>query len=64
MNGKKTKQLKKTFLTKTNEVLVLIRDEYGDVTKKIESPENVWKLFKKMYKNGKIPNEFLVKENV
>lgn len=61
MNGSQTKRLRKTLLTKTEEVLLLIRDEYGVKTEKTKHPQTVWRYFKKMYKAGKVPASLIVK---
>jgi hypothetical protein len=61
MNGRKSKQLKKTLLKKTAEIMLLVRDEYGDQTMQMSS-DSLWKNFKRMYQNGKIPESLLVKK--
>jgi len=63
MNKKKVKQLRKTFMVKPSEVLLKLREVYGDKTKHMETPNAVWRSFKKLYKEGKINNNFLVKNN-
>lgn len=60
MRGKKSKQLKKTFFQKRAEVLLLVRNEYGDMTQYM-SESMIWNKFKDMYKRGKIPANLLVK---
>jgi hypothetical protein len=62
MNQKKSKLLKTILLKKTSEVLLLIREYYGEGTKNIESPQALYKLFKKLYKEGKIPSNLLIVE--
>ncbi len=54
MNGRKSKQLKKILLKNTPEVLAIVRNEYGEQTMQM-TPESLWKNFKRMYKNGKLP---------
>jgi hypothetical protein len=60
MRGKKSKQLKKTFRIKTAEVLIAIRNEYGEATKYM-TESVMFNKFKQMYKRGKIKQNFLVK---
>jgi uncharacterized protein YjfI (DUF2170 family) len=60
MRGKKAKQLRKTLLRKTEEVLLLVRNEYGDLTMQM-TPQSLSKAFKRMYKKGLVPNKMLVK---
>jgi hypothetical protein len=62
MRQKRIKQLRKVLLKKTSDVLLLIRDVYGENTKNIENPQGVWKLFKKLYKEGKVPASLLILE--
>lgn len=59
MNQKQTKRLRKALLTKTAEVLTLIRNEYGSQTEKTETPQAVWRQFKELYKNGRVPAKLL-----
>jgi hypothetical protein len=60
MRGFKVKQLKRTFRLKNAEVLLLIRNEYGELTKYM-TESIMWNKFKAMYKKGKIPAKILVK---
>lgn len=60
MNQRKTKQLRKTMLKKTAEVLTLIRSEFGQKTEQIERPQQVWRNFKTLYKMGKVPKSLLI----
>lgn len=62
MRGRKSKQLKKTFRVKNVEALLLIRNEYGEMTKYM-TESIMWNKFKDMYKRGKIPTKMLVKAN-
>ena len=62
MRQKRIKQLRKVLLQKTSDVLLLIREEYGEDTKKVESSQAVWKLFKKLYQEGKVPTSLLILE--
>jgi hypothetical protein len=62
MRQKRVKQLRRILLKKPNEVLVMIREEYGQMTQQIETPQALWRTFKKMYKNGKIPQNFLIEK--
>ena len=59
MNGRKSKQLRKTMLNKTPEVLVLIRSEVGEKTKEMH-PTAIWRTFKRLYKQGKVSEDLLV----
>jgi len=61
MNGKMAKRLRKTLLTRTEAVLLLIRDEMGQKTEQTESPAGVWRDLKKLYKAGKVPANLIVK---
>ena len=62
MNKRMTKRLRETLLTKPTETLLMIRNEYATKTEEIKNPETVWKKFKKMYMNGKVPKNFIVKQ--
>lgn len=55
MNSGKAKQLRKIMLSKTSAVLLLVREQCGEDTKSIETPQAVWRKFKQLYKEGKIP---------
>lgn len=59
MNSKQAKRLRKILLTKTSAVLALVRSEYGSKTEQIETPQGVWRNFKKLYKEGKVPESML-----
>ena len=61
MNQRMAKRLRKTLLNKTPEVLMMIHENFGDKTKEIESPQSVWKQFKKLYKMGMVPPSFIMK---
>lgn len=61
MNQKMARRLKKTLLEKTPEVLMLLRKEFGERTDDIDSPNRVWRNFKKLYKQGKVPKEMIWK---
>jgi len=61
MNGEMSKRLKKTLLTRTEDVLLLIRSEYGSKTESTETPTGVWRDFKRLYKAGKVPANLIVK---
>lgn len=54
------KRLRKTLLKKTPEVLMLLRDEFGDKTSEIERPQQVWRKFKHLYKQGKVPSNMIL----
>lgn len=60
MRGKKAKQLRKTLLNKTAETLLLLRNEVGESTKNMTETA-IWKCFKRLYKNNKVPQSFLIK---
>ena len=60
MNQRKTKQLRKTLLKKPAKVLGLLRQEFGKKTEKIETPQQVWRNFKDLYKMGKVPQSLLI----
>lgn len=62
MNQGKAKQLRKVFLKKTSAVLLLIRDHYGEETQNMTSPQALWRRFKKMYKQGLVPDSLLILE--
>jgi len=62
MRGKKAKELKRTFRDKTNEVLILIRNEYGEATKYM-TESIMFNRFRQMYKRGKIRHDLLVRKN-
>ena len=51
MNGKKAKQVKKIAMTE--EVLMIIRNHYGELTQKM-GPHQIRKAAKKLYKKGLI----------
>jgi len=53
MNGKTTKKLKKKLLNNTEETLLIIRSEYGELTQNM-TPKGVIRAAKKLYKKGKI----------
>lgn len=59
MNAKQAKKLRKVLLNKTPEVLMLINKHYESKTKEIQTPQAVWRLFKELYKNGKVPANLL-----
>ncbi|RLD63315.1 MAG: hypothetical protein DRI84_09850 [Bacteroidetes bacterium] len=59
MRQKKVKELRKILLNKTSAVLLLVRDVYGENTKNVESPQAIWRAFKKLYKQNKIPKSLL-----
>lgn len=61
MSQKTIRRLKKTLLQKTPEVLMLLRKEYGERTSEMETPERIWRNFKKLYKQGKVPKEMIWK---
>ena len=61
MNGQMTKRLRKTLLERTEDVLLLIRSEYGSKTENTENPQGVWRDFKNLYKAGKVPAKLIVK---
>lgn len=60
MNQRKTKQLRKVLLTKTSAVLLLIREHYGEKTEQVKNAQGVWRKFKKLYKEGKVPQSLLI----
>lgn len=53
MNGKIVKRLRKKLLTNTEEMLIIIRNEYKDMTQNM-NPRRVYQAAKKLYKKGKI----------
>lgn len=53
MRGTKIKKLKKKLLTNTEEILLLIRNEYGSLTEQMTAKQ-VLRIAKRMYKQGKI----------
>lgn len=57
MNRGKTKQLKKALLTKTPEVLLLVKNNVKDT--KDMTAEALWRTFKRLYKNDKVPKSLL-----
>jgi len=59
MNRHKTKQLKRTLLIKTPDVLLVIKNEIKDTSKM--TAQSVWRTFKRLYKNGKISKKLLIK---
>jgi len=61
MNQRITKRLRKTLLEKAPEVMMLIHSHFGEKTKQIESPQAVWKNFKKLYKMGLVPKTMIIK---
>jgi len=60
MRGKKSKELKRTFRLKYDYVLLIVRHEYGELTKYM-TESIVFNKFKAMYKKGMIPKNFMVK---
>ena len=54
------KRLRKTLLKKTPEVLMLLRDEFGNKTNEIERPQQLWRKFKQLYKQGKVPSNMIL----
>jgi hypothetical protein len=62
MNQKTAKRLRKTLLKNTPEVLMLLREEFGEKTEEVENPQTVWRSFKKLYKQGKVPQEMIMKK--
>lgn len=61
MNQRMTKRLRKTLLKNTPKVLILLQSHYGNQTKKVETPQAVWRQFKKIYKMGKVPANMIMK---
>jgi hypothetical protein len=61
MNQRITKRLRRTLLQRTADVLFLVRQEYGENTVNLESPLGIWRLFKDLYKKGRVPNNLIVK---
>jgi hypothetical protein len=53
MNGQTVKRLRKKILTDTEEVLIIIRNEYRDMTQEM-NPRRIYQAAKKLYKKGKI----------
>jgi len=64
MNQRKAKQLRKILLKKTSAVLLLVREHYGENTGHVESPQGLWRMFKKLYKDGKVPNSIYATDDV
>jgi len=61
MNGEMSKRLRKTLMTKTEEVLLLIRSKCGSKTEKTTTPQGVWREFKRLYHAGEVPANLIVK---
>jgi hypothetical protein len=61
MNQKTSKRLRKVLLEKTSAVLLLVREHYGETTGEIETPQAVWRRFKDLYKQGKVPPSLFTK---
>ena len=53
MRGKKVKLLRKYLINNVEEVLILMRNEFGERTKDM-GPRQVYNNAKKLYKEGKI----------
>lgn len=62
MNQKQVKNLRRTFEVKKHEVLLKIREHYGTKTENIETIGALWRNFKRMYKEGKIEENFIIRK--
>lgn len=60
MNQQMAKRLRKTLLHKTDEILLLLRQEFGEMTKEM-TETSVYRNFKKLYKQGKVPPSLIEK---
>ena len=55
MNQKQVKRLRRVFNLKGSAVLAFVRNELGDRTEQFQSTNGVWNAFKKLYKEGRVP---------
>ena len=53
MNGKTSKRLRKKLSRDTEEILIIIRNNYGERTEKM-GPRQIYQHTKRLYKQGKI----------
>lgn len=53
MNQKKVKKLRKYIIENTEDVLILVRNEFGEKTENMDA-RNFYQNCKKLYYNGKI----------
>ncbi|MFW9871735.1 MAG: hypothetical protein ACFFG0_01445 [Candidatus Thorarchaeota archaeon] len=53
MSEKKIKKLRKKLLTNTAEILMIIRNEYGELTEQMNARQ-IYQVAKRLYKQGKI----------
>lgn len=61
MNQRMTKRLRKSLLKNTQDIMFVLVSAYGDRSNKIEGPSGVWRSVKRLYKEGKMPKNLILK---